>query len=359
MSKCHITSNQFIQDDISDFIKLSKVEYGDLDTVTNQSHIDWKHLNTPFGSSIAVNLKNNDDIVGRIILQPRTFYINGKERPVAFVTDALVHPDYRRPVSNFLTLITSIKNFKEFAVIFHTSNKRTKNIYSKVLKFSCPFFLKGYGIPVQLTKLLPKEHKIINLCLKIINVPYQLVLVMFLNFFKLFTTIRISSDSPNEVIFDQFCADENIKNNFLTTRNYKILKWRFKDTPLWKADILHLYQNKKYCGYVVLRQIELDDINFSVVMDFVVSSKLSKLQFWCLRCLLIGKAISNKSDIIFTLLNPKSNSSRKFLGFPFVRVPDRFLPHTTPIFVHAIDPELIAMEKEQGLHITLSDLDYF
>ncbi len=359
MNECHITFDPQNQDNIIDYVKLSKVQYGDLPTVTSIPHLIWKHIKTPFGPSIAVNLKDGDNIVGRVMLQPKTAYLNGKERPIAFVTDALVHPDYRRPITNFWTLIKSVRNAKQFAVVFHASNENTENIYRRVLKFSCPFSLKGYGLPLKLSKSLPKKYKIINLCLKIVEIPYQLVLMALLSLSKLFTTIKISDTAPDKATFDQFCHQEDVKNNFLVTRNQEALKWRFQDTEMWRADILHIYQDKKYCGYVVLRKMELFDVNFSVIMDFIVSSELSVIQVWCLRSLLVKKAISNKSDIIFTLLNPKSRASRKFLGFPFIGVPDKFLPHSTPMFVHVLDQELISMEKEQGLHITLGDLDYF
>ena len=359
MNKCNIAVTQLNEKKISDFIKLSEVEYGNLETVTSLSHLKWKHLNSPFGASTAINLEDEGKTVGRIVLQPREFYVKGRIHKTAFVTDALVHPDYRRPISNFLTLMQSIRKVKDFSIIFHSSNEKTEGIYSKILKFSCPFFLGGYGFPLRLSNLISGKGSLITLFLKAANIVYKPILHSALKFFLIFNKIKLSQEGPKNNIFDEFCRDKSLENGLLTLRDEATLNWRFKDAPLWSADILHLYKNNQYLGYVALRNLCLNDVNFSVIMDFIIDSKLSKVQTFFLRLLLMKKAISNGSDIIFSLLNPKSKLSKKFLGFPFVNVPDKLLPHSTPIFVHALDPDLISMEKELGLHITLADIDYF
>ncbi len=148
MNECKIIFKKFDNSSVAEFIELSKVEYGDLPTVTNSEHINWKYNNNPDGKSVSINLMANDKVVGRIILQPRIFIINNKNVPAAFATDALVHPDYRRPVSNFINLINSIEKVKEFSLILHTSNENTEPIYSKLLHFNCPVILSGYGVPL-------------------------------------------------------------------------------------------------------------------------------------------------------------------------------------------------------------------
>lgn len=357
MSKCNIVSEKFSPEIIAEFAKLSRVEYGDLPAVTSKDHLNWKHLNGPFGASTALHLKDGDKIVGRTILQPRTFQLSDKKIKAAFVTDALVHPSYRRPVSNFLSLTLAIKEAKDFDVIFHSSNEKTENIYKKILRFSNPFSLQGFGLPLKLGKLFPEKFYLRNIFLKLMGAPYRLTLEAFLYLVRKFITVNLSEKCPQD--FDEFCQKECQKNNFLTVRNQEILQWRFRDAPLWKAGVSHVYGQEKYFGYIVWRQLELSGCSFFVIMDFLLNDELSKLRAFALRCLLIKKAMLSDADIIFTLLNPRTKLSKKFLGLPFVGVPDKFLPHATPIFVHANNPSLMAMEQETALHLTLSDIDYF
>lgn len=355
---CDITFDNFSEKEIVDFIKLSRVEYGDLPTVTSFEHIKWKHVENPCGSSLAVNLRDNKTIVGRLMLQRKIFYVDKKEVPVAFITDALVHPDYRRPSGNFLSLMNSIKNIKDIALIFHTSNNKTEGIYSKILQFNNPFSLKGFGLPLSLKKIFSKKNNIKNSVFNILNLPYKIALQAMINFVGFFSSINLTDINPSDNIFKKFCNDTYKKNNFLTARNKEIVQWRFENSPFWKAQLLHIYKDKKYCGYVVWRQVALNDLNFFVIMDFLLD-ELSVMQNFYLRCLLVKKAIKLNCNIIFTLLNPRSLISKKFLGFPFVQVPDKILPHANPIFVHANDKFFSSLEKNDSLHITLSDLDYF
>ena len=142
-------------------------------------------------------------------------------------------------------------------------------------------------------------------------------------------------------------------------RDSQFLKWRFLQSPLWKAKILYLYKDSKLCGYVVLRNVELEGIKFTVVMDFTLNETFNALQLFCLRCSLICMALNYGDDMVFTLLNPLSRASKKFIGFPWIKIPERYMPHRTPIFLHINDPSRVNLENPSNIHVTLGDLDYF
>ena len=46
-------------------------------------------------------------------------------------------------------------------------------------------------------------------------------------------------------------------------------------------------------------------------------------------------------------------------GFPWVKIPERYMPQRTPIFLHINDPAMEHLENQSNIHITLGDLDYF
>jgi len=58
-------------------------------------------------------------------------------------------------------------------------------------------------------------------------------------------------------------------------------------------------------------------------------------------------------------LNPLSISSKRFIGFPWIKIPEKYLPHKTPIFIHIKDAAMVNMENLSNIHVTLADLDYF
>jgi hypothetical protein len=142
-------------------------------------------------------------------------------------------------------------------------------------------------------------------------------------------------------------------------RDSQFLEWRYLQSPLWQGKILYLYKDSQLCGYVVLRNVELENMKFSVVMDFALNETVNTFQLFCLRCSIIRMALSHSDDMVFTLLNPLSRASKKFIGFPWVKIPERFMPHRTPIFLHINDPSRVTLENLSNIHISLGDLDYF
>jgi len=63
-------------------------------------------------------------------------------------------------------------------------------------------------------------------------------------------------------------------------------------------------------------------------------------------------------DAVFTIANLQNPALKWMGGFPFLGIPDRHLPHPTPIFVHAVEGRRGAMARAD-LFFSLADLDYF
>lgn len=358
MSDCKISVEQIDLKGISSFVRLSGVEYDQNSPVTNLDQMKWKHLNTVYGASTAINLRSERDLVGRVLLQPRILYVDGEKISVAFATDSLVHQDFRRPFSNFFSIINEIAKVNDFSLVLHTSNENTEGIYHNILKLKCPISLSGYGLPVSLSKITEKILGFNALIFQSINIPYRFILNMLHGLMSFYSKLIILPDIAGSQVNVDFFSDEDVLNNFELVRDEKYIKWRYKETPLCKADVFHLYRNGDYIGYMVLRNIELENLKFTALMDFSLS-KISVIDMMYIRMYIIKKAMERKNDAVFMLFNKEAIEAKKFLGFPFFLIPDKYLPHKTPLFAHLNNPQKVSADKLSGLHVTLGDLDYF
>lgn len=357
--QCKIVFKKLSEDQVVNFIRLSEVEYGRMESVTDADHVRCKHLQTPYGPSTAMNLECAGKVVGRAMLQPRLIHLSGKRVPVAFVSDTLIHPDFRRPASNFITLMQSIKKAQDFPLVFHTSNNITEDIYKKLLKFKLPFSLTAFGFLLNLRKAAFKVLKFDSPLFDLFSIPYRYLVLLLCRTAAIFFDFKITTEKPDDTCFDEFCQKEAIKNDCEMVRDTQFLKWRYLQSPLWQAKILYLHKDSQLCGYVVLRNVVLEGMKFTVVMDFALNETVNTLQLLFLRCSIIRMALNHGDDMVFTMLNPLSRASKNFIGFPWVKIPEGYLPHRTPIFIHVNDPAIANLENQSSIHLTLGDLDYF
>lgn len=356
---CKIVFKKFTEAQTVSFIRLSEVEYGKQDNVTDADHIRCKHLQTPYGPSTAINLECENEVVGRAMLQPRLIYLSGRKVPVAFVSDVLIHPDFRRPPSNFISLMTSIKKAQEFPLVIHTANEFHSKLCKKLLGFKWPFSLSAFGFPLNLRKATFKVLKFDTPLFELFSAPYRYLVLLLCRMATIFIVLKITTEEPDNTYFDEFCQKEAMKNDCEIVRDTQFLKWRYLQSPLWQAKILYLYTDSQLCGYVVLRHVELEGMKFTVVMDFTLNETVSALQSLSLRCSIIRMALNHGDDMVFTLLNPLSRASKKIIGFPWVKIPEKYMPQKTPIFLHINDSSKVTLENPSSIHVTLGDLDFF
>jgi hypothetical protein len=356
---CNIKVNKIDNKGLKDFIRLSKIEYDNTNPVTDYEQMVWKHLDTAHGPSTAINLNCKDETVGRVLLQPRKVRVGKKEVNIAFATDSLVHPEFRRPISNFFSIMKEIKNVHDFSLVLHTSNENTEALYHDVLKFRCPISLSSYGVPINLITTLKKVLGFDSVIFNFINNPYRLSLKLLYSLSNKFTNLTITNAAPEDSIFNEACINNTETEGFQILRDSFFLDWRFKKSPLWKANIFYVYSNGGYIGYFVIREVEIDNFMFTSIMDFSFNSKISWVELFHIRMYVINNAIINCSDAVFTLLNKEAKLTKRFIGFPLIIIPDKYLPHKTPFFAHINNGDVFSLDELRTLNISLADLDYF
>ncbi len=352
-----ISVKTFTEANLESFLKMSELEYG-LTISTNFDHIRWKYLGSPFGGSYYVILLENDEVVGRVLAQPRTLCVASKVLKAALITDLLINQEHRSPV-NFINITKACSNIASFDLVYHTSNERTFSLYSKLLRFPNPFSLRGYGFPVRLAGFFTS---IIGLRIDVIDwltAPLRWLLEVIACVVNFIAKLNIVQRGISDDELGTICIKCLRKSGPHFVRTNAFLKWRFGDAPLWPATVYRIDRKGKFLGYVVTRKIKLGCLNYLVLMDFILDPDTPLIVQIALRLWLIRKTITSKVDAFFTMVNPSSAIARKCVGFPFASIPNRLLPHATPIFVRACSSDNKEFETTRSIHLTLADLDYF
>jgi hypothetical protein len=354
----HISINKFSEVDLKVFLEMTHFEYGSSDT-TNPVHIKWKHMDSPFGASSYVCLSEVNEIIGRVLVQPRPLITTQKVINAASVMDLLIDSGHRSTPTNFLKLTKASSDEVNYELIYHTSNERTYPLYSKLLKYANPFCLKAYGLPVRISGFL---NVIFGRRISVIDwlvIPFHWLIGLFLYMLSFVVKLDISKNSISDAELEGLSNKCLRRSGPHLTRTNVFLKWRFCEAPLWPADIYRIDRNGRFLGYLVTRVVQLGELNHFVLMDFFIDPDTSLISQFTIRLWLILEAIKSKADDLFTITNPSAPIASKFIGFPLLNIPDRFLPHNTPIFIRPLTKDSQYFENEQSIHFTLADLDYF
>ena len=371
-----VTIDTFKEADLEDFLELSREEFSkavladpdhadwkDLHVesiMTNPDYIRWKHLDSPFGASTFIRLVASGKTVGRSLFQPRSFYSTTQKFHVACGGDLLIQRKFRSPPSNFINLILASDGISSFDFVYHTANEISHTLYrSRLLRFPNPFSLSSYGFPLRIAGLLSSIMGRRIDALDWLIAPFRWLVgalaLVFCSIVRLDISQRPMSDEGLENLF-QNCLRQS---GPLLARTNDYLKWRFGDASNCPAKIFRIDRQGQLIGYVVTRQVEMGGLKHLVLMDFLLESDTPLSVQFALRLWLIRSAITAKADTLFTMVNSFNEMARKCVGFPLVRIPDKLLPHATPIFIRSYRHRNSEFETDRSLHFALADLDYF
>ena len=370
-----ISAAVFKEADLEDYLGLSRQEFSEAVPVetdqanwknsyvesllTNPDHIRWKHLNSPFGASTFVRAVSFGKTVGRVLLQPRTFYSATQKYQVACAMDMLVLRRFRSPSSNFINLIKASDGMPNFDFVYHTANEITHGLYGRLLRFPNPFSLDSYGFPLRIAGLLSSVTRRRINAIDWLTAPFRWLVGVLALAFKALAQLDISqqpiSDEQLESLF-QNCLRQS---GPLLARTNEYLKWRFGDVSNCPGEIFRIDRKGQLIGYIVTRQVEMEGLKHLVLMDFLLEPDTTFRSQFALRLWLLRSAITVKVDTFFTMVNSCNPMAHKFIGFPLMRIPDKVLPHATPIFIRRFHDQKGEFKTDSSLHFTLADLDYF
>jgi hypothetical protein len=277
----------------------------------------------------------------------------------ASVMDMLIDRQHRTTPANFIQITKATGNLENVDLVFHTSNERTYPLYSKLLRFSNPFALKAYGFPVRIAGVF---YSILGRRIDAIDwlvAPFHWLLGAISYLFIAMTRLDVSERTMDDDELEALCVKCLSHSGEHFARTNAFLRWRFVDAPIWTATVSRIDRRGQFLGYVVTRKMELGGLNHLVLMDFMLDPDAPFLARVTLRLWLIRQAIKSHADSLFTMVNPFSAIARQCVGFPFIGIPDKLLPHATPIFIRSRTGDYKELEADRSIHMTLADLDYF
>lgn len=347
----------FSDDDVISFAKLSADEYPN-SSLVEKNFINWKHGSSPVGKSTHLQIFSDGQQIGRILVQPRTLLTSQHDYKAGCMADLLVISCARKTPSHFLRLNNACNSLSGFDFLYHTSNDRSFPLYSKLLKYKYSVILRGYGIPIRIGGVL---KSMTGLNFKILSFLSKIVYQILQNLSKLLMRlcdVNIVSGLMTDAELKKLLSKCMLNGDPFFERTPNYLRWKSMDNPAYPSQIYQIFKNKKFTGYFILGNVPLNGMTHAVLHDFFVDSNLSYMTKVSLRVWLVIKAYIGNADTLFTMANEFSTQTKNFLGFPLMKIPNRFLPHFTPIFVRPMSAQGIS-ELMKSAHITLVDLDYF
>jgi hypothetical protein len=331
------------------FCHYSKLYYNDKNT-TDLYIIKWKFVDSQTIDSYHLTFRDEvGDVKGRAVLNERFLNVANVKFLLTQVSDLLVVG------SQLKSFITVIKNFKilENTCVIHTSNSNSEKIYSKFFKFKKLLSLTAFAFPVSLDNFFPKLSKLI--IFKVVFSFYNFVIAF------IFSIINLFNNNNFQLLNSQEISSENLEyfsgNQTSLLKTVESIRWRYFQSP-YNYDIFRILESNINIGFIVTRRAVLNGLNFLIVMDFVPVRKLNYLTMLGVRLKLVSLALEYNVDAVFGMFNAQNDIGSDFFKFPFFKIPDRFLPHETPIFISSIKNDF-NVDDLYEMYFSLSDLDYF
>lgn len=328
--------------------------------VVNADHLRWKHLDGPYGPSLSVSLRGEAGVlVGRSFIQPRTFWVTPSTScRGATITDLVITPAERNAAS-LISMTRAIKSPDGIDVVVHTSNDSSDLIYRKLFKFPIAFTLAATGLPLRVSNIL-KPHlanPTLRKAIELLVSPWRWVLRTSALITGAVSGVKFAAE-PSDSVMSEIFEEYRHHAGAHFERSPRFLKWRFTAGPLFNGKFEWVWSQGECVGYLAFKQVTLGGLVVFVILDAVLRRRLTLKEAIALKFLAARLAIESSCDAVFTLANIENSALKWLKGFPFFHIPDRHLPHPTPIFIHASN-EHRSLEKQVDVFFTLADLDYF
>lgn len=345
----------FQASDIKEFVSLTIKESLLTESMKNPEHVRWKFCTNPNGHSNYFYLFCKGSIVGRILSSqyPSKIFINNVEYNSFCLSDLYLKRKHRTPFTNLLNLYNKCINNTN-GIVFHSSNNNSENLYKKILKKKIWFNLFSYGLPISINSL--KTKKIF------LQILFKFFLSLFINFtflvnklLKIFLNLELcikANNYENDIIK----INNDLKKNYnVFDRSLNFLKWRYSIYDYKYCMILK--KNKKKIGYTIFISSYALNLKNLIIMDFAFLKDLNFFEKIYFKSKIVEIAKNNQFDTLYTMGNKKSGMLKNIIGFPFFKIPENFLPHSNPMFIH--NTKNINNSEIEKIHFTISDFDYF
>lgn len=354
-----IKTESFLEKHLLEHIDAARSEYSTPEVVC-YDHVKWKHLENPYGASLSVSLRKvSGELVGRSFLQQRKLCTkDGLCLKAATITDLVIVPK-ERSAASLIGMTRAAKTAEGFDLVAHTSNGTSDTIYRKLFKFPVACTLTAAVLPLRVGGLVARYIRSSYICsaLDFIVAPWRWCVRGAAIITSVTSDVSFGMEPPKDLLA-QILQEFSRHAGLHFERSLEFLNWRFSIGPISKCKIKWVYSSNECLGYIAVRKVTINGLDVLVVLDSVLRRSIGSLESMSLKLLCAREAVLENCDAVFCLANMNNVNLAWWGNFPYFRIPDNFLPHSTPIFVHTRN-ECISFDDQERFFLTLADLDYF
>jgi hypothetical protein len=348
----------FSAGDVDAHIALARTEYTEAN-VTDADHIRWKFLDFPEGPARATVLMADGQLVGRLMRQARPFYFSADEAALkgAQIGDLIIAPEHRR-ADVFIRLLRAGSEISDVDLILHGSNETSDPLYRKLFKYPIAFSLTARGFPIRLARPLRKLAGFGPAFLDVLAWPWRALLRATSWAAGGLARLDLKPGSIPEGELDGIYAGFEKFAGPHYRRDGRFARWRFESGPLYNAKLHRISAGGRLVGYVALRDVDFEGVRICAIIDIALVRPLKGLEGFALAMKMLARG-SARADAVVTLANFANPVLRKAVGFPFVTIPERMLPHANPIYALVNGDKTKRLPALAGTFMTLADIDFF
>ncbi|MBN9088908.1 MAG: hypothetical protein J0J01_18535 [Reyranella sp.] len=353
-----IVASPFDEAVLAGYLALSARHYGTDSRSAHAGHARWKLQTPPAGPAAHFALTREDAEIGRILLQRRDLRLGDRRLRAGYTVDFLVDAQQAK-ATDALKLVASVPKAAGFDLVYQTYNERSAPLYEQIKQFFPNyverFRLMPYGLPLRVRRPLASLARLDLPGIDILATPWRLALSAFAATARIEATTEAPPEAELAGLLDRFAATAGLHS----VRDPAVLRWRFADGPFFNGRVAYLRRNGALIGYYATTVTEFAGAKFLALMDAVVDLAAGDGGVRAIKRRVLADALAADCDILFAMFNPQSPLAQRFLGFPFLPLPERLMKHPTPIFVLDIDRSLEDAAARRDGYFLLTDLDYF
>ena len=328
MSALIVRTEEVVENHISPYAELSFAEYG-ATPMADLAHLRWKFLENPQGASIGIHLYSESRLVGRLVAQPRHFiFPDGAQGTAAYMVDLLIHPDFRG-IAALAKLMAGMRSLRErFDFVVVTPNAIGAEVWRDLVRMQEQFELTVF-VAVLRPGNLARPPTWATPAARAVDRLWPLLLRALTSAFRSDVTFDDTWPEPEELGAMSRLPTRTVRGR----RDPVFLRWRFKDSPVFKYRVHFLRKRGRLVGYVVTRKTEYRGYRSLFIVDALGTIDCTAKDWSAIRWKLLGmESLSGGADIIVGLGNPRCGAFSHLARFPFVRVPERLMPERAPLF---------------------------
>jgi hypothetical protein len=350
---------QIKSEDIENFVSLSISEALPRH-ICDPTHIHWKYEGNPAAPSLAIDILDNEQVVGRLWLTYRNFKVNQELMKIGFPQDLLISKQYRnvKAVSQLLNRV-----FKEAATTadayFHGSNPISDPIYRTLYRRQPTISLQVVVMPLRplrslMTRLMASESRR-STCIKTSRNSLRKAIAQVLRkCCQIQVTESLKHDEEVSIL-----TDFEMANPITLERSIEHREWRTSSRSGFQYTTEWISIRRKPAGYVIWREAEGYGLNLLVIVDIVLTQQLTFAE----RCaIFLSVSAKTGAHVLLYMGNSRNPAQDALMKFPLVKVPKNLLPQEVHLYFQpgtTITDNSQVQEKFRETYLSLYDLDFY